>query len=50
MSYKIKRTDDRIYVNMILQNNKLYDYTEIPVFNATFDYEVHEQIDRKSVV
>lgn len=44
MSYKIKRTDDRIYVNMILQNNKLYDYTEIPVFNATFDYEVHEQI------
>jgi hypothetical protein len=36
----ISRIKDRIYVNMILQNQSLFSPTELPVFNAEFDNEL----------
>ena len=44
MSIRIQEEQDRIYVNMILQNNQIYDYNDIPVYDASFDYELTQPI------
>lgn len=43
-SLSIQTIKDRVYVNMILQNNSIFSPTEIPVFPAQFSYELNDAI------
>ena len=42
--YSIKNEKDRVYLNVILQNESLFSPTEIPVFAAEVNYQLNDPI------